>query len=126
MSSAGRNVIELEVAPEASTPRSVRRVFAAEFAGCSYLDDLLLCLSELVTNAVLHAAPPIRIVARAIGGTTRVEVADGSVVAPVRRNVDGRSPSGRGLHLIDQLSSSWGVDVRPDGKTVWFEIAAAR
>ena len=126
MSGSTGKLIDVEVAPDVSTPRAMRRLFAREFAGRPFLDDLLLCVSELVTNAVLHAGPPIRVVARSAGGTTRVEVGDGSRVAPKRRVVDARSPSGRGLHLIDELASSWGVDLRADGKIVWFEFAPAR
>jgi hypothetical protein len=56
------------------------------------------------------------------GTTIRVEVADGSRVQPVRRTFAEVSPTGRGLHLLDRLTTDWGIDPDGDGKTVWFEI----
>jgi hypothetical protein len=53
----------------------------------------------------------------------RIEVSDGSKVAPLPRRPDVLSPTGRGLVLLDHLTSAWGVDVTGEGKTVWFEIA---
>jgi anti-sigma regulatory factor (Ser/Thr protein kinase) len=111
---------------ERSSPREVRRAFESTFASSARLDDLLLCLSEVVTNAVLHALPPITVVGCAVDGVIRVEVSDRSAVTPVQRAPDVRSPTGRGLWLLDTLSSAWGVDVTPGGKTVWFEIEDTR
>lgn len=114
--------LELHVAPESATPRVVRRAFAEHFAAVSSLDDLLLCVSEVLTNAVLHAGPPIVILAGRNAGRIRVEIRDGSSAAPVRRSPEHTSPTGRGLHLLDSLTASWGVDIGLEGKTVWFEI----
>jgi anti-sigma regulatory factor (Ser/Thr protein kinase) len=125
VTSSASHVIELDVEPESGSPRVVRRAFAVHFASRANLDDLLLCLSEVVTNSVLHAGPPIRVVAWIVDDTVRVEVADGSVVGPVRRTSAQFSPTGRGLHLLDQLALNWGVEIRVDGKIVWFEIAGA-
>ncbi len=52
----------------------------------------------------------------------RIEVADPSPKPPVVRHPDPADDHGRGILLIDSLASAWGVVVRPDGKTVWFEI----
>lgn len=114
--------LELHVAPESATPRAVRRAFAEHFAAVASLDDLLLCVSEVLTNAVLHAGPPIVVVAGRNAGHIRVEISDGSSAAPVRRSPEHTSPTGRGLHLLDSLTAAWGVDVGLDGKVVWFEI----
>lgn len=124
MSSAS-HVIALDVEAESSGPRVVRRAFAVHFANRAELDDLLLCLSEVVTNSVLHAGPPIRVVGGIVDDAVRVEVADGSVVEPVRRSSEQFSTTGRGLHLLDLLASNWGVEITVDGKIVWFEIAGS-
>jgi anti-sigma regulatory factor (Ser/Thr protein kinase) len=117
--------IDLEVVAESRSPRVVRKAFAEYFPNCGRLDDLLLCVTEVLTNAVLHAGAPIHVVADVIGETIRVEISDGSVVAPIRRVVRGLSPTGRGLHLLDRLTSAWGFEIWTGGKTVWFEIAEA-
>ena len=118
--------LELHVAPESATPRAVRRAFAEHFAAVASLDDLLLCVSEVLTNAVLHAGPPIVVIAGHNVGRIRVEISDGSSASPVRRSPEHTSPTGRGLHLLDSLTAAWGVDIGPAGKTVWFEVVAER
>ena len=115
-------MIELRFDCDPTTPRHVRRRIVREF-GAAADDAFLLCLSEVVTNAVLHAGTSIVIVAEQLDGVLRVEVSDGSVLPPSRREVDQDSPTGRGLILLDELATAWGVDVRSDGKTVWFEMA---
>ncbi len=115
--------LELHVTSESATPRAVRRAFAEHFATVVTLDDLLLCVSEVLTNAVLHAGEPIVVVAGRNADHIRVEISDGSTAAPVRRSPEHTSPTGRGLHLLDSLTASWGVEVGLQGKTVWFEIA---
>lgn len=83
-----------------------------------------MCVSEAVTNAVLHAGTALRLVIREDGSTIRVEVTDEDPSPPVRRNPTLHSPTGRGLILIDRLSSSWGVDGGAHGKTVWLELTS--
>jgi anti-sigma regulatory factor (Ser/Thr protein kinase) len=113
---------DLELGPDATTPRAVRRKVAEAYADHPRKETLLLCVSEVVTNAVLHARTPIELHLRDDGTTIRVEVRDESTVAPVRRHVESASPTGRGLHLLDRLADRWGVEMRSDGKTVWFEF----
>ena len=120
---SGGHAIQLGVGPDSTSPRNTRRLFAAHFANHPRLDDLLLCLSEVVTNAVLHAKPPIQVLGNVVGSKVRVEVSDGSKAAPLRRQPAHTSPTGRGLNLLDMLASAWGVEVTGSGKTVWFEIS---
>lgn len=87
------------------------------------LDSITLLVSELVTNAVIHAdsAPEMAIVLTA--ETLRVEVADRSDAMPVAREADDYDTSGRGLALLDVMAEQYGVLDRPDGgKTIWFEV----
>ena len=88
-------------------------------------DTTELLVSELVTNAVLHcrSAVGVRISAGASG--VRVEVSDGSTVLPSPRGFSADAATGRGLELVEVLSSRWGVEPRPDGKVVWFELGEA-
>ncbi|MFI5978707.1 ATP-binding protein [Streptomyces sp. NPDC051452] len=90
-------------------------------------DDVLLCVSELATNALLHGVPRgrgylLRLV-RHGGGVLRVEVHDsgsGEVRVP-EPSVDAEG--GRGLLLVTALSDKWGVEPRSPGKIVWCEFA---
>ncbi|MGA5701727.1 ATP-binding protein [Peterkaempfera bronchialis] len=79
-----------------------------------------LVVSELVTNAVVHAGGvSITIGLSAVAGEMRIEVMDGSDVAPSSRTAGGGAESGRGLALVDALASGWGVEPTRRGKTVW-------
>ena len=83
-----------------------------------------LLVSELVTNAVLHAGTDVELVVRRLRKGVRVEVLDRSTRPPVPRAYDDEAMTGRGLALVRELSRVWGVDERKDGKVVWFEVAA--
>ena len=85
-------------------------------------DDVVLMVSELVTNVGLHARTEATVRLLFTGDCLRVEVADGST-EPVE--VRPRSPgaeTGRGLMIVAALALTWGVDTKPGGKTVWFEV----
>jgi serine/threonine-protein kinase RsbW len=92
------------------------------------LDDVLLCVSELATNALVHGVPPGRgfRVQLTWGDVLRIEVHDsggGQVREPV-----GAGPLaeyGRGLTLVGALADAWGVGERDPGKTVWCEFAVS-
>jgi serine/threonine-protein kinase RsbW len=89
--------------------------------------DASLCLSELVTNAVLHSGAgeeeELELRVELSGETLRVTVIDrGSGFEPPAPT--GGDESGWGLYIVDRLSHAWGVD--RDGQTaVWFEMRAA-
>lgn len=88
------------------------------------IDSLILLVSELVTNAVIHAdsAPDMAIVLT--DQSIRVEVADRSDERPQPRDADDWDTSGRGLALLDTMADRHGVLDRPDGgKTIWLEVA---
>lgn len=114
--------IEIVLDGASTASRVVRTEFRRFLGASDRLDDVLLCLSEVVTNASLHGQPPIRVCGRRFGATVRVEVTDASRTLPVRQNPTSASPTGRGLLLLDRLTSEWGVEPEPAGKTVWFEF----
>jgi anti-sigma regulatory factor (Ser/Thr protein kinase) len=87
--------------------------------------DAALLLSELATNAVMHAQSAFTVVVRYDGSTLRVEVGDESHAQPrLRRPRAHDGAGGRGLMLVDTLSVAWGVVATPSGKRVWFELPA--
>jgi len=89
------------------------------------LDDVLLCVSELTTNAFLHGVPPgryflLRLRPHAEGGV-RIEVHDsGPGTLPIIPTP--REDGGRGLLLVAALSTKWGAQERHPGKVVWCEF----
>ncbi|MBZ5738456.1 ATP-binding protein [Nocardioides mangrovi] len=96
-------------------------------------DELVECAelgtSELVTNALLHAGPPLSVRVRGTREHPRVEVRDGSVEPPLMPGSETLDDEllltfGRGLSIVARCSSAWGVDIEEDGKTVWFAPAA--
>jgi anti-sigma regulatory factor (Ser/Thr protein kinase) len=85
-------------------------------------DSVELMVSELVTNAIVHARSDARLVARQNGPTLRIEVEDWGDGAPVLREPGPECPSGRGLRFVDALSDAWGATATANGKCVWFEL----
>ncbi len=84
----------------------------------------LLLVSELSSNAVRHARTPFVLSAELRGGCLHVEVEDGSDELPVvvRPHVDAFG--GRGMFLVDGMSSRWDAEHTEEGKRVWFELDA--
>ncbi len=85
-------------------------------------DDAELAVSEIVTNALLHAGTSVELSARMDVGFVRVEVTDGSSHLPRSRDFDTVSGTGRGLKLLDRTVARWGAERRGAGKVVWFEL----
>lgn len=96
----------------------------ADFDDADVIDTAQLLVSELVTNAVLHAGTDIEVTVSVSGGVVRVDVVDQSRRLPTRKNYDRSAMTGRGLGLVDASARQWGVRGHPSGKSVWFELAA--
>ena len=82
---------------------------------------LVVIASELVTNAIMHGAPPITLSVSYNEGEITVEVSDGD---PRVENVgvpltDEATPGGRGLRVVAALADRWGTRRSQPGKTVW-------
>jgi len=81
-----------------------------------------LVVSELVTNAIRHAEPPIEL--RLLQGRRLIcEVSDASSTAPHLRRARTYDEGGRGLLLVGRLSRGWGTRHSSTGKTIWAELA---
>ncbi|MFF2846615.1 ATP-binding protein [Streptomyces sp. NPDC058001] len=91
-------------------------------------EDVLLVVSELVTNACLHADGPEEMWIACEGKVLRVEVSDRGTGAPAPRTPHraGR-PGGHGMFIVQRLCLDWGVTRTAGvaGKTVWAELGAA-
>ena len=85
-----------------------------------------LVMTELLTNALLHGAAPVRVAVGVSGDgrAARLEVHDGSLALPVRPRPSDDAMTGRGLALVDALAADWGVLPSGAGKVVWAELTA--
>jgi DNA-binding NarL/FixJ family response regulator len=120
-------VAALELEQDTLSPPTARRFVDATLRdwGCDpIVDDALLVVSELVTNAVTHAASDARLELRLAPGVLRIEVSDNGTGAPEPQSIDVTRPSGRGLLLVSAMAVAWGIDPIPDGKVVWAELDA--
>jgi anti-sigma regulatory factor (Ser/Thr protein kinase) len=86
------------------------------------VDAAALALSEIVTNALVHAGTPMRLRVILAPSAVRVELADGSVHLPLPRDYSRAAGTGRGLHMVTEVVDQWGAHHDEDGKVVWFEI----
>ena len=113
----------------ASTREARRRVSDALEAAAleAAIASAALVVSELATNAVLHARTSFEVRLRVGADSIRIEVHDGSPRHPVPRNFSRSSTSGRGLKVIEELCAEWGVDADAGGtgKTVWAVVPIA-
>lgn len=86
------------------------------------VDDGSIVVSELVTNAIIHAESDFAVSLSSHGDAVRLSVRDHSPVAPVMRSPLPVAISGRGLRMVTALARRWGTDVDSDGKVVWAEL----
>lgn len=103
-------------------PRQARaavQAWAEELGLHDLVDDLLLIVSELVTNAVRYGRPPVCVAATADDRTVTIGVVDAGSDLPLGRHADDDAESGRGLLLLSLLSAEHGVRRESPGKVVW-------
>jgi anti-sigma regulatory factor (Ser/Thr protein kinase) len=120
-------VTVLDLPPTADSVPRARRFVADELRHSpADVDTAVLLVSELVTNAVLHARTSVTVSVEDRRGTVRIEVYDGSPAQPHIHAYSTTSATGRGLRLLDRLARRWGVGNAPvGGKVIWFEVGAA-
>ncbi|WP_020140386.1 ATP-binding protein [Streptomyces sp. 351MFTsu5.1] len=127
--------MQLEIRPDPAEVGRARRWARARLVGSGVGADeplaetLILLVSELVTNAVVHTGLPAvlrlslpGVEAKSESVPVRLEVADRSGLAPVPRWVDGDATGGRGLALVDGLADRWGWSREGAGKSIWCEL----
>jgi anti-sigma regulatory factor (Ser/Thr protein kinase) len=79
-------------------------------------------VTELTTNAMLHAHSDSKVTIWASCDTICIAVEDRAAVLPIQRAPNALTSSGRGLAMIAALSQQWGADLLDDGKVVWAEL----
>jgi len=98
---------------------SVSRTMAEWSMPTELTEAVVLVVSEMVTNAVIHGRPPIDLRLRRTARHVVVEVGDGASVMPRKLRPRPEDEHGRGLQLIAALSERWGSRPTPEGKSVW-------
>ncbi len=120
---------ETWLAPDPSSARASRRFVRTHLAegtdADGWLDTAELLVSELVTNALLHARTSIGLAVNVFVDAVRVEVSDASPVLPVRSSPQETSTTGRGLEVVELLADDSGVGASSTGKVLWFSLGPA-
>ncbi|MEA2194109.1 MAG: serine/threonine-protein kinase RsbW [Solirubrobacteraceae bacterium] len=117
--------LSIEVPRDERGPAQSRAALTDRFSGrisARRLEDLLLIVSELTTNALRHGAGRIRMRVRLDGGLLHGEVIDegsGFARKVERRGID--AVGGNGLHMVGALARRWGI--HEGSSHVWFELA---
>jgi hypothetical protein len=112
--------------PFATAARTARHAVAATLDGWGAPElgaDASVIVSELVMNAVLHTRSPFRLSMRRSESTVRIAVQD---VSPTLPRPSSSNIGGRGLVLIEGLSTRWGSTSLTQGKLVWSEVKQGR
>ena len=124
MTTATREVLTLASSRQA--PAQARRAVHdfAEAVSPSTARTAELLASELVTNAVTHGRGEVTLVMEYDGDGLAVTVSDDEPAMPEVAAAPPAAQGGRGLRMVEVLSSAWGVkpDRRGGGKGVWFRL----
>jgi anti-sigma regulatory factor (Ser/Thr protein kinase) len=106
--------------------RSVTKALGGWGVSTDDQDIVALLTSELVTNALRHGEPPVRLRAECTDTAVTVSVEDARSSAPVAVETTPWDASrGRGLHLVESLADGWGVKRNGAVKEVWFRVVTA-
>jgi anti-sigma regulatory factor (Ser/Thr protein kinase) len=124
--------VQLEIRPDPAEVGRARRWARSRLAVSGIgadeplAENLILLVSELVTNAVVHTGCPavLRLFLPGAGeeAAVRLEVADSSARPPAPRHAEGDETNGRGLELVDGLADRWGWNLEGAGKRIWCEV----
>jgi anti-sigma regulatory factor (Ser/Thr protein kinase) len=118
------NTVSFRPAP--SSVRQARRYVSERLRAIGFDAALFaaeLLVTELVTNAILHARSTVTVTVERHGEHVRVAVGDESARAPRARAHSVEAGTGRGLMIVDKMATRWGVELRDGGKVVWFELS---
>jgi anti-sigma regulatory factor (Ser/Thr protein kinase) len=111
-----------------SVPQARRDVAATleQWGLPGLVETAVLLVSEVVTNAVLHARTDLTLTMTRAGSGVRIEVSDSSTLPPAMRWHSDNATTGRGLRMLDLLADSWSAEPTATGKTVWFTVSGDR
>ncbi|QFY08841.1 ATP-binding protein [Nonomuraea phyllanthi] len=122
---AGTYQVDTPLPKEIGSITAARGIARRVLTECGYQghhEDVLLVVSELVTNALVHGDGPPSLRMRGSASKVRIEVSDEGERLPEPR--EPGPANGWGLHVVRLLSTGWGISPRDGGKVVWCELAA--
>jgi two-component sensor histidine kinase len=114
---------QVDLAAEPTSAGLARDFVSLHLISHNLLDlvqDIRLVVSELATNALLHAQTPFAVTLSMTGGMVLLTLQDGSQLLPVHSAPATTDPNGRGLMIVELLSHEWGTSADEGGsKSVW-------
>ncbi|MGB9378217.1 MAG: ATP-binding protein [Mycobacteriales bacterium] len=108
--------------------RHLARDVLATWQLAAQADTVGVVVTELISNAMQHGQPNDSLVLQMNfeDRCIRISVSDGSALRPIAQQVEADQTSGRGMHIVEQLTDRWGTDASPGGgKRVWVELRVA-
>lgn len=135
--SVGMVLLRRDTAGAAKVRREVRDDLRRHGLTPDSVDDVVLVVSELVSNAVVHLHAgggdgwddldvAWDVVDDRSSSAVMVRVNDASSAPPLPRHADPLAAGGRGLAIVAAISEDWGVQPRSSGKQVWARIPVRR
>jgi hypothetical protein len=121
-------LVRMSVSPEPTSvgrARTFLRTALDDWDADVFEEAATLLVSEVVTNLVLHARTAGELVVQLSDDRLRVELHDGTRALPHAKHYGLEATTGRGIGLLETMSSAWGAEVTSSGKRVWFELEAS-
>lgn len=117
---------QLDLRPEPTSPAEartfVRNVLEDWGVAGEVVEDAELLVSELVTNAIMHARTGTTVDVRRYDGSVEFAISDESVRPVELRLPTVEAVTGRGVYFLDQLAPDWQVEPTANGKTIRFSL----
>jgi anti-sigma regulatory factor (Ser/Thr protein kinase) len=115
--------------PNSDAPREARAFVAQtlnQVGATERADDIRWVVSELATDAVLHAHTPFTVSVEVFDREVDIAVCEQSPSAAEPGQPTGEDETGRGLFLVSTLADKWSSEKLPTGKRVWVQLRRTR
>jgi anti-sigma regulatory factor (Ser/Thr protein kinase) len=114
-----------EVSSVGNARFALRNVLAEAGSTLDECDAAATVMTELLANAIVHSqrcSQPIEVAIACSDRRIHIEVLDHNAQAPAPRQIASDALSGRGLSIVDALTSDWGWNAVGDGNRVWGDV----
>ena len=127
---AARPLLQMKISDNHRAVRDARVAVRSALAGCRIppdrAADIILVVSELVTNAVLYGGPAMDLTLRRTRDGLILDVHDGAITLPRRLRATPDEEHGRGVYLMSLLADRWGARATERGKSVWCTFTTSK